>query len=308
MVKAHMPKFKKWDDDVLKNIQQIVSRYRCNYYVNKKLEDIDEDDRPDEPIHKGDVKISEKTKRFHKKITLGWDTNEEFRTKIQNNGFILLEGVKRAADEIWKHKMPNKIFTKQERDYFDSVLRQVTSNQHNSVDFFLEKGIIRPQQCEKVACGRNMDIVFKKERLDGRSFQCPEHNRSRISIRHNSYLEEYKIPLSKIINGTWNWCARQRVDKSVQFAGVNRDTVIKINQHCRKVCSWKIDSLISHGPTLGGQDVLVQVDESLFNSKPKYNRGRRHGTQCWVFGIADTSITPATLICIPVEDRTADTH
>ncbi len=40
----------------------------------------------------------------------------------------------------FRHKMLNKIFTKQERDYFDSVLRQVTSNQHNSVDFFLEKG------------------------------------------------------------------------------------------------------------------------------------------------------------------------
>ena len=125
---------------------------------------------------------------------------------------------------------------------------------------------------------------------------------------HNTYLQDYKITLPKIMNVTWNWCARLRLDKNVQFAGVGRDSVIKVNQHCRKVCHWKINQLINNRPTLGGQDVLVQVDKSLMNSKPKYNVGRcNNHQQCWAFGIADTSTKPATLICIRVEDRTKET-
>ena len=58
---------------------------------------------------------------------------------------------------------------------------------------------------------------------------------------------------------------------------------------------------------LGGQGVIVQVDESLFRHKPKitqkhvvnpililqHHSGRATTSEVWVFGIVDTSYQPA---------------
>ncbi len=52
----------------------------------------------------------------------------------------------------------------------------------------------------------------------------------------------------------------------------------------------KIESMINNRPTLGGHDVLVQLDEYLFSHKQKYNIGRHANKQQWVFGIGDTLI------------------
>ena len=61
-------------------------------------------------------------------------------------------------------------------------------------------------------------------------------------------------------------------------------------QYLRDVCSTK---LLSTPVELGGPGVIVQIDESLFNNKSKYNRGRRASKEQWVFGLADTSSKPA---------------
>ena len=43
---------------------------------------------------------------------------------------------------------------------------------------------------------------------------------------------------------------------------------------------------------LGGRNVIVQIDESLFRHKPKYHRGRAPASDQWVFVLCDTSTTP----------------
>jgi hypothetical protein len=58
---------------------------------------------------------------------------------------------------------------------------------------------------------------------------------------------------------------------------------------------------------LGGPGVIVQIDESLFNHKSKYNRGRRASKEQWVFGLADTSSKPAITYMEPVDKRDAAT-
>ena len=45
-----------------------------------------------------------------------------------------------------------------------------------------------------------------------------------------------------------------------------------------------------------GSGVIVQIDESLFVHKSKYNKGRRAQAEQWVFGLADTSTRPATVL------------
>ena len=60
-------------------------------------------------------------------------------------------------------------------------------------------------------------------------------------------------------------------------------------------------------PDLGGPGVVVQIDESLFNHKSKYQRGRRPDKETWVFGIADTSTKPAVTYMQAVAKRDAAT-
>ena len=79
---------------------------------------------------------------------------------------------------------------------------------------------------------------------------------------------------------------------------------------------------------LGGPGVIIQVDESLFRHKPKviitlhiqitctpygntfvlqYHRGRSTSTDMWVFGMCDTSHSPALGFMHLVPNRTAAT-
>ncbi|KAL5459946.1 hypothetical protein EMCRGX_G033345 [Ephydatia muelleri] len=66
--------------------------------------------------------------------------------------------------------------------------------------------------------------------------------------------------------------------------------------------------LINDGPVmLGGNGVVVQIDESLFKHKPKYHRGRRADYKQWVFGMVDTSQTPSLGFMQMVDTRDAAT-
>ena len=52
---------------------------------------------------------------------------------------------------------------------------------------------------------------------------------------------------------------------------------------------------------VGGEEIIVHIDESKFNLKPKYQRGRSVGNEIWVFGIVDCTESPGVsyLECVP---------
>ena len=58
---------------------------------------------------------------------------------------------------------------------------------------------------------------------------------------------------------------------------------------------------------LGGPGVIVQADESCFSHKPKHHRGRGPQKTQWVFGIVDTSTSPAIGYMELVDTRDAET-
>ncbi len=63
--------------------------------------------------------------------------------------------------------MPNKKLPKKEREFYDSILRTISSNQDSAVSFLIEKGIIRPHQCPRNSCRVYMKIIFPKEKTEG---------------------------------------------------------------------------------------------------------------------------------------------
>ena len=66
-------------------------------------------------------------------------------------------------------------------------------------------------------------------------------------------------------------------------------------------------SMSTHHCCLGGPGVTVQIDERLFHHKPKYHRGRPAAQEVWVFGMLDTSQSPALVVMMTVPDRSVQT-
>ncbi|EDO44629.1 predicted protein, partial [Nematostella vectensis] len=57
----------------------------------------------------------------------------------------------------------------------------------------------------------------------------------------------------------------------------------------------------------GGPGIVCQIDESRFNHKPKYNRGRPPMRENWVFGVLSTAYSPSRGYFQLVPRRDAET-
>ena len=88
------------------------------------------------------------------------------------------------------------------------------------------------------------------------------------------------------------WSGETTVKSAADTTGVSQKTIVQRYQYMRDVCSTK---LLNTSPDLGGTGVVVQIDESLFNHKSKYQRGRRPDKETWVFRIADIADTSTKL-------------
>ena len=73
-------------------------------------------------------------------------------------------------------------------------------------------------------------------------------------------------------------------------------------------CLRNLRPLFAKNPIwLGGPVVIAQADESCFLHKPKYHRGRGPQKTQWVFGIVDTSHSPAIGYMEMVDTRDTET-
>jgi transposase-like protein len=96
------------------------------------------------------------------------------------------------------------------------------------------------------------------------------------------------------------WITDTPVVTAAVLTGVSDVTAIQWYQYYRDVCSR---TMLGLEQKLGGQGVIVQIDESLM-FKRKNNIGRVV-EQFWVFGMYDLSLRKGYII--HVEDRSAET-
>jgi len=81
-------------------------------------------------------------------------------------------------------------------------------------------------------------------------------------------------------------------------------TITDWANHLRGLVTWDIENLDLAAAPIGGEGIIVEIDESKFG-KRKYNRGHRvEGV--WVVG--GVEITPERrMLAVSVQDRSADT-
>lgn len=105
----------------------------------------------------------------------------------------------------------------------------------------------------------------RKDISDGTSWWC-KTCKTRKSIRQGSFFSKSKLTLQKWLLLILYWSKETPVTDAACDVKVELRTAIDVYQWLREICSTK---LLQVPIILGGQGVIVQVDESLFRHKPK---------------------------------------
>ena len=86
------------------------------------------------------------------------------------------------------------------------------------------------------------------------------------SIRTNSFLAEFSIPLSKFIHFIYFYSRETKQKDIIEMVGIFESQIYIIVKKIR----LKISTYFTKNPIkLGGQNILVQIDESKFNFNVK---------------------------------------
>ena len=174
---------------------------------------------------------------------------------------------------------------------------------NQQITWLQSKGLLpRNKTCQ--ACNHPMTMQARSDITDKFRWRCPDSTcKKSVSLRSGTFFDQSRLQLRQWIVLMYWWARQYPVSDEAE---VDEKTAIQIYQYCRDICSWR---LLNHDSPLmlGGPGVVVQIDESLFRHKPKHHRGRATRNEVWVFGMCDTSSSPALGIMCIVPDRTAQT-
>lgn len=178
---------------------------------------------------------------------------------------------------------------------FSQFMQKVTKE--NVVSFLQEKGLlVQTKHCD---CGHDMAIQKFSQCSDGYAFRCNRCKKTK-SIKDGRFFRNTSISLSKIMQLVFLWIMDTPVTTTENLLQISSRTAVQWYNYCRDVCSFKMVSLQQ---LLGGEGVIVQIDESLM-FKRKNNMGRVV-QQHWVFGMYDLSLRKGYLVNVP--NRTTQT-
>ena len=105
----------------------------------------------------------------------------------------------------------------------------------------------------------------RKDVSDSRSWWCPQC-KGRKSIREGSFFSKSRLPLKKWLLLLFFWLREFPVTTAALDAEIHKSTAIDVYQWFREVCTT---TLLNTQIILGGNGIVVEIDESLFRHKPK---------------------------------------
>ena len=182
--------------------------------------------------------------------------------------------------------------------------------QEETIDFLKRKCLLA-QNAWCPSCGTAMHWQKCSKLSDGYQWRCPRSTcRKKLSIRNGSFFSRSHLSLQTWLKLIYFWATDEpvmKVHQQLDRKECSTKTAIDAFNFLREVCS---QSLINLGNIeLGGPGSIVQIDESLFNHKPKYHRGRgvSAAREQWVFGMVDCSVKPAIGYMELVDKRDAAT-
>ena len=132
----------------------------------------------------------------------------------------------------------------------------------------------------------------------------PKPHDKRISIRHGTWFANSNMSLEEIIEYSYVWSMGLNEKQINTQLELSDNTNVDWSSFCREVCQETMLRENECGVQIGGEDVVVEIDESKF-AKRKYHRG--HNTKLgWVFeGREKLNGKKCFAVCVP--DRTEKT-
>ncbi|KAG0442460.1 hypothetical protein DMUE_0256 [Dictyocoela muelleri] len=145
-----------------------------------------------------------------------------------------------------------------------------------------------------VTCNNILHQVKYKRNRDGYAFKCNtlrcEEYLKYITIRSYSIFEYLFIEIKKLLIVIYSWFKEDLIIQITKDHNISKSTVVRIYDFLRNKA---IQALENIDYKLGVTGIICQIDESMFRYKQKYHVGRISSENRWVFGIVDTSYTPA---------------
>ena len=205
---------------------------------------------------------------------------------------------------------------------FKEVLRNVTSSNKETIHFMQKHGILKssvvcPGPCFKgsrsFGCGRQMLLKTTNDSKDSLMWRCrrlhkgSDSNRTyvtkdvKLTIRHESWLVDSKLPLTTVIEMIYLWSQAFSIKEIMHELKLSKKTVVEWTIFFRECCYTK---MIIDSEPIGGPGIEVEIDESKFG-KRKYYRGHRVEGQ-WVFGGRE-KYDKSKVFMIPVVNRKQST-
>ena len=152
------------------------------------------------------------------------------------------------------------------------------------IKFFQKLKIIReePPLCKN--CNVPMSMRPKNDSIDKFTWKCTKSSKcgTTQAIRNDSFLKKCDKHLHIFLKLVYHWSVRTPIKTISKELGISRGTVISWFQEFRVIVLKELDK---DNLVLGGNRLVVEIDESLF-VKVKHNKGKDlNRAQVWVFGI-----------------------
>ena len=115
----------------------------------------------------------------------------------------------------------------------------------------------------------NARLKFNSGSGDIYTWRCSKCDAT-VSMRRNSFLEEFKIPVKIVVKLIHAFAFEENIDDTCLNLGISKPTAIKFFRRLREIICFECDM---QNMKLGGLGEVVEIDESKF-MKVKHGRGK----------------------------------
>ncbi|KAE8746882.1 hypothetical protein FOCC_FOCC006302 [Frankliniella occidentalis] len=148
-----------------------------------------------------------------------------------------------------------------------------------------------------------MQVLYRNADYKGHYAAYCKKCRRYTSLCSDTFFEGTHLSFEDTFVCLWTWCAHVAQTDTANVTGITREAVNQYHRYFRDIASWKILEMPPR--QLGGEGVIVQIDESVI-SKRKFNRGRglrKTIKEKWVLGIYDTQQKLGVVLYVVKRDK-----
>lgn len=154
------------------------------------------------------------------------------------------------------------------KEFYDLV-----GNEKLLIEFLVDNKIVPKKAiCPNVNCKLPKDnhLVFYENRLHYKCYWYKCKRRWAVNSNIFNLFHESKLSTAKILEIIWYWAWNTTAIETALHTKNDRKTIYTWFKKIRNVCQLNL----MNAPAMGGPEWQIQIDESLFQGRRKYNRGR----------------------------------